>query len=89
MDPVEPEIEFRWKEDLVYWEGDRGFVFDGAWGSDPLQTFVPTEAAWDLVVPHWLAGRRREVMERLAAEPAHVVRPDPDFRAAPERELHR
>lgn len=89
MESTAFEIEFRWKEEVVYWEGHRGFLFDGAWGSDPLLTFVPTEARWDLVVPDWLAGRRSEVIKRLIAEPGHVLRCDPDFQAAPEREVHR
>lgn len=25
-------IEFRWKEQVIYWEGDSGFIFDGGWG---------------------------------------------------------
>lgn len=29
------EIEFRWKEQVVYWEGGRGVIFEGAWGTEP------------------------------------------------------
>lgn len=25
------EIEFRWKEEVIYWEGKRGCFFPGAW----------------------------------------------------------
>jgi hypothetical protein len=57
------EVEFRWKEVVVYWEGERGFTFDGGWGVDPLVTYVPDEATWDRVVPVWLKGRRTEVIE--------------------------
>lgn len=67
------EVQFRWKEEVVYWEGDRGFVFDGGWGVQPSVTYVPDEEAWDQVVPEWLVGRRDEVIRRLAMEPGHVI----------------
>ena len=34
------EIEFRWKEEVVYWEGARGCVFSAA-GVEPVITVVP------------------------------------------------
>jgi hypothetical protein len=62
------EVQFRWKEETIYWEGDRGFVFDGAWGVDPIQTFVPNHEKWDRVMPDWLVGRRDVVVGHLAAK---------------------
>ena len=82
-------MEFRWKEEVIYWEGERGFAFDGAWGHDPLSTYVPTVAAWDNCVPPWMRGRRDVIVERLRAEAGHVVEDDPGFQAYPERELQR
>jgi hypothetical protein len=66
-------VEFRWKEEVIYWESDRGFIFDGGWGISPPVTFVPDGQTWDAVVPSWLRGRREEVVARLAAHPGHVV----------------
>ncbi|MGD0808716.1 MAG: hypothetical protein ABSA91_03300 [Acidimicrobiales bacterium] len=66
-------VEFRWKEEVIYWEGDRGFVFDGGWGVSPPVTYVPTPELWDEVVPSWMKGRRDEVVARLRAHPGHVL----------------
>jgi len=77
------EIEFRWKEEVIYWEGSRGAVFPGAWGVEPLVTIVPDEATWDRVVPSWLRGRREEVLARLRAQPGHVVHEERDDSARP------
>jgi hypothetical protein len=82
-------IEFRWKEEVIYWESDRGFVFDGGWGVDPPVTYVPDSDAWDRVMPPWLRGRRDQVVERLRAEPGHIVKDDPGFQASPAREVTR
>jgi hypothetical protein len=71
------EIQFRWKEEVIYWEGDRGFVFDSGWGRDPIETYVPDDEYWDRVMPDWLVGRRDVVVARLVASPSHVVRADP------------
>ena len=83
------EIEFRWKEEVVYWEGKRGFLFDGGWGVDPLETYVPSSNLWDAVVPAWLVGRRDEVVERLRADTGHVVRDDPGFLPGDHRDVLR
>lgn len=72
------EIEFRWKEEVVYWEGARGAVFVGGWGVRPLVTVVPDADTWDRAVPAWLKGRHNEVVERLRAHPAHVVHEERD-----------
>ncbi len=72
-------IEFRWKEQVIYWEEGRGCVFDGAWGVEPPVTVVPDSNTWDAVVPPWLLGRHDEVVERLRAEPDHVVKETPDY----------
>lgn len=72
------EIEFRWKEVVIYWEGSRGCAFQGGWGVQPLVTYVPDAASWDLQVPDWLRGRREEVVSRLRTDPRHVVEDKPD-----------
>ena len=72
------EIEFRWKEEVIYWEGSCGVVFPGGWGVDPVETFVPDAATWDRAVPGWLRGRHDEVVERLRADGRHVVREERD-----------
>jgi hypothetical protein len=80
---VEPaddyQIEFRWKEEVVYWEGDQGFVLDGGWGVDPPVTYVPDPATWDSVVPGWLRGRQQQVVGRLRGRPNHRVIETPDY----------
>jgi hypothetical protein len=75
------EVEFRWKEEVIYWEGNRGFVFDGGWGVAPMVTYIPDEATWDDVVPDWLVGKRQQVVERLALEPGHVLKATSDYSA--------
>lgn len=72
------EIEFRWKEEVVYWEGERGAVFPGGWGVDPPVTIVPDATTWDRAVPEWLRGRRDEVVQRLRDQPDHVVKEQRD-----------
>jgi hypothetical protein len=79
------EVEFRWKEQVVYWEGDRGCVFEGGWGVDPVVTVVPDASTWDRVVPEWLRGRRDEVCERLQGQPGHVVQEERDDSSQPRR----
>jgi hypothetical protein len=66
-------IEFRWKEQVIYWENGQGFVFEGGWGVSPPVTYVPDKATWDGAVPDWMRGRRDEIVERLIAYPNHVV----------------
>ena len=68
------DIEFRWKEQVVYWEGNRGCVFEGGWGVDPVVTVVPDASTCDRVVPKWLRGRQAEVCERLRSRPAMSFR---------------
>jgi hypothetical protein len=72
------EVEFRWKEYVIYWEGRRGVVFDAAWGVGPLVTIVPDEASWDRKVPDWLHGRRDEVVARLRAKSEHLLKEERD-----------
>jgi hypothetical protein len=72
------EVEFRWKEEVIYWEGARGVVCDGAWGVDPLVTIVPDPTTWDRKTPAWLHGRHDEIVARLRAHPGHVVREERD-----------
>lgn len=79
------DVEFRWKEQVVYWEGDRGCVFEGGWGVDPVVTVVPDASTWDLVVPDWLRGRRDEVCGRLRAQTGHVLQEERDDSARPRK----
>jgi hypothetical protein len=67
------EIEFQWKERVVYWEASRGVVFQGGWGVEPFSTLVPDAATWDRCVPDWLIGRHAEVVARLRNDHRHVV----------------
>jgi len=72
------EIEFRWKEQVIYWEGAKGCVFQGAWGVNPLVTIVPDATTWDRVVPPFLLGRHDEVLANLRSDPGHDVREERD-----------
>ena len=67
------EIEPRWKEEVVYWEGDRGYIFQAGWGVEPGVLYVPSAAVWDSAVPSWLRGRRDEVVSRLAEHSRHSL----------------
>lgn len=89
LDADDHEVEFRWKEEVVYWEGRRGYVFPGGWGVTPPVTYVPTDDAWDRVMPEWLKGRRNEVVRRLEVEPGHTLRVDPGYRGDDGAELTR
>ena len=88
-DQANYEIEFRWKEEVIYWEGDRGFVFDGGWGVSPFETYVSSADIWDAAVPGWFKGRRGVVVDRLKADDGHVVLDDPGFRPLRSREVFR
>ena len=71
-------IEERWKELLIYREGDHEHVFGAGWGVDPPSVTVPSEAAWDRVMPEWLRGRRAEIVARLQDPGGHVLYVLPD-----------
>lgn len=58
-------VEHRWREQVLYWEGDRGFLFDGGWGVHPAALYVPSPDVWLEVMPEWLRHRRDEVLARL------------------------
>jgi hypothetical protein len=77
-DVADYEVEFRWKEEVIYWEGSRGCAFPGGWGVDPPLTIVPDAQTWDRAVPAWLRGRHHEVTQRLRAEPGHAVAEERD-----------
>lgn len=76
--PDDFEIEFRWKEKVLYWEGSRGVVLPGGWGVSPMVTVIPDATTWDMRVPVWLRGRHDEVVARLRTHPDHVVREERD-----------
>lgn len=68
------EIEYRWKEQVFYWEGSRGLHFDGGWGIRPFVTYFPSAARWPEVVPEWAIGKRDLVLQRLIDDgPTHRV----------------
>lgn len=65
-------IEERWKELLIYREGDHEHVFGAGWGVDPPSVTVPAAEDWDQVMPAWLRGRRTEILARLQDPGGHV-----------------
>lgn len=78
--PAEFQIEFRWKEQVYYWEGARGLLFDGGWGADPVVTYVPDEPTWARVAPDWARDRRVEIVQRLIDHgDTHRVVTTPDY----------
>lgn len=73
MEP-EYEIEFRWKEQVFYWEGSRGLYLDGGWGVRPFVTYFPSAAKWPEVAPEWALDRRELILQRLIDHgPQHRV----------------
>ncbi|MGN6608639.1 MAG: hypothetical protein ACTHMS_16720 [Jatrophihabitans sp.] len=70
------EIESRWKEEVVYWEVDQGFLFDAGWGVTPGVLYVPSAEIWVEVMPDWLRYRRDEVVARLRQHSEHVLEED-------------
>ena len=66
-------VEFRWKEEVIYWEGDHGYLFEAGWGVTPGVTYVPSADIWDAVVPSWMQGRRDKIVSRSRATPGHVL----------------
>jgi hypothetical protein len=70
------EIEWVWKEVVIYWEGDRGFSFDAGWGVTPSVLYVPSASIWAEAMPDWLRARRDEVLERLRAHSSHDLMED-------------
>ena len=84
------EIEPRWREEIVYWEGDQGYLLDAGWGVEPGVLYVPSAAVWDRVVPPWLRGRRQQVLTRLAEHSRHRIEPTDDgYSPDRGREAHR
>ena len=72
------EIEFRYLEEVIYWEGRKGCIFPSGWGVDPAVTNVPDAETWDHAVPEFLRGRHDEVVERLRADERHVLQEERD-----------
>jgi hypothetical protein len=77
-DTPDYEIEFRWKELIIYWEGTRGCCFPGGWGVDPPETGVPDADTWDRAVPGFLRGRHDEILGRLRSDARHIVKEEHD-----------
>ena len=72
------EIEFRWKEQVIFWEGSLGCVFPSGWGVDPPVTIVPDAKTRDRTVPPFLQGRHDEVVAKLRADSRHIVKEERD-----------
>lgn len=60
-----------WREELIYGEGERGFMFFAGWGSEQPTMYVPSTRIWDLAVPECLRGRREEVVRHLEVHSGH------------------
>lgn len=71
------EVQGRWKEEVLYWEGSRGYLFDAGWGVSPPVLYVPSDEEWDSVTAEWMIGRREEIVARLVEHSGHVVREGP------------
>ena len=72
----------RWKEEAVIEdEEQRAFVFECAWGVEPLVAYLPSVADWETCVPSWLWGRRDEVVRALETV-RHIVQDGPYPRLA-------
>jgi len=52
---------------IIYREDENQIEFDFEVGGDAGTIYCPPSADWDLRFP-WAAGRRREIMERVATE---------------------
>lgn len=72
------ELELRWEEGTVSWEGGHGLVMDLGWGVEPPASDAPSAGLWDRAVPPWLLGRRAEGAGRLAQRSKHVVQDTDD-----------
>lgn len=66
-------IQQKWKEEVLYREGERSFSFDAGWGVAPPVLYVPTAELWAQVMPAWLRDRRDEVLDRLRHASGHVI----------------
>ncbi|MFB2585832.1 hypothetical protein [Herbiconiux liukaitaii] len=71
------EVEARWKEEVYYWEGERGFLFDAGWGVEPPVLYVPTAEDWEACTPPWMHGRRDLILSRLDGFARHRLREGP------------
>lgn len=83
-------VESRWREEVVYWEGEHGYLLDAGWGVEPPVLYVPSASMWDEVVPDWMRGRRSAIVGGLEAKSGHVLAEDIHgyYRQSPEsREL--
>lgn len=71
------ELEARWKEQVFYWEGRHGFLFDAGWGVEPPVLYVPPAGEWDACTPPWMHGRRDVILSRLDGFARHRLAEGP------------
>ena len=71
MEDEDFEVQARWKEEVYYWEGLRGFLFDAGWGVEPPVLYVPPADEWDASTPDWMHGRRDLILARLDGYARH------------------
>ena len=50
---------------LLLREGSNLFKVPCAWGVDPAIAFLPRAGEWDSIVPDWLHGHRRDVVQAI------------------------
>lgn len=63
----------KWKELLVYEEGDQSYEFECGWGVTPGELYVPADEDWDAVVPGFLKGRRAEMLTYFKEHTNYVI----------------
>ena len=67
----------KWKEQLIYEEGENSHSFECGWGVSPGYVYVPAAEDWDEVMPAFLCGRRAEIIWMLREKSGHIVDEQP------------
>ena len=67
----------KWKEELVYEEGENSYAFQCGWGVSPPHVEVPAAQDWDAMMPSFLQGRRDEMLKLLREKSGHVIEERP------------
>jgi hypothetical protein len=63
------KVEIRWKEILIYREGENELEFFIPMGvKPPWPLEFPSESTWNKTVPDWAKGRRNEIMKRISKD---------------------